>query len=263
VPSVGRVRFGLIEQAFGSLEAAWRAGTAEFRSAGLDQAVVEAISTARARVDPHREMELLRAAGIAGLTWHDTGYPPMLREIDDLPPVLYVEGTITPEDHRSVTIVGTRRPTAYGKEVTRHLAGELARAGVTVVSGLARGGDGIAHRAALEAGGRTLAVMGSGSDVIYPPEHTPLAHEIVGNGAVITEYPLGVKPDPRHFPRRNRLLSGLSMGTLVVEASDGSGTQSTVRSALEQGRDVFCVPGSIYWRRACSPTGGSKRVRSW
>ena len=170
----------------------------------------------------------------------------MLREIDDLPPVLYVESSIPPDDHRSVTIVGTRRPTAYGKEVTRHLASQLARAGVTVVSGLARGVDGIAHRTALEEGGRTLAAMGSGSDIIYPPEHTPLAHEIVGSGAVITEYSLGVKPDPRHFNRRNRLLSGPSMSTLVVEASEGSGTQSTVRSALEQGREVFCVPGSIY-----------------
>lgn len=156
----------------------------------------------------------------------------MLQEIDDLSIVLYVEVSITPDDHRSITIVGTRRPTAYGKEVTRHLASHLARAGVTVVSGLARGGDGIAHRTALEAGRRALAVMGSGSDVIYPPEHTPLAHEIVGSRAVITEYSLGVKPDPRHFHRRNRLLSGLSMGTLVVEASEGSGTQSTVRSAL-------------------------------
>ena len=147
-----------------------------------------------------------------------------------------------------MTVVGTRGPTVYGREVTRQLSGGLAESGVTVVSGLARGIDGIAHEAALNAGGRTIAVIGSGLNVIYPPEHRSLFERITENGAVVSEYPLGAKPDARHFPRRNRLLSGLALGVLVVEAPAKSGARSTVEFALEQNREVFCVPGSIHSR---------------
>jgi DNA processing protein len=170
----------------------------------------------------------------------------LLREIEDLPAVIYLKGTLIAGDANAVTVVSTRRPTAYGKEVAKHLAGDLAKAGVTVVSGLARGIDGVAHRASLDQGGRTVAVLGSGVDVAYPPEHGGLMQEIVESGAVISEYPLGTKPEVRHFPRRNRLLSGLSLGTLVIETGEGSGTLTTVRYALEQNREVLCVPGSIY-----------------
>ena len=246
VPFVGRVRIGLLEERFGSLEAAWGASAGELRAAGLDTRVVSAITEVRTQIDPHDELDRVQKAGVDVLTWHDPTYPRLLREIDDLPPVLYVRGELTDDDQRSVTIVGTRKPTAYGKEAARHLSGDLASAGVTVVSGLARGIDGIAHRAALEAGGRTLGVMGSGLDVPYPPEHAGLMRQMAENGAVISEYPLGTKPDARHFPRRNRLLSGLSLGTLVIEAPARSGTFSTIRSALEQNREVLCVPGSIY-----------------
>ena len=246
VPFVGRVRIGLLEERFGSLEAAWGASAGELRAAGLDTRVVSAITEVRTKIDPHDELDRVQKAGVDVLTWHDPTYPRLLREIDDLPPVLYVRGELTDDDQRSVTIVGTRKPTAYGKEAARHLSGDLASAGVTVVSGLARGIDGIAHRAALEAGGRTLGVMGSGLDVPYPPEHAGLMRQMAENGAVISEYPLGTKPDARHFPRRNRLLSGLSLGTLVIEAPERSGTFSTIRSALEQNREVLCVPGSIY-----------------
>ncbi|MCH7482986.1 MAG: DNA-protecting protein DprA [Chloroflexi bacterium] len=246
VPFVGRVRIGLLEERFGSLEAAWGASAGELRAAGLDTRVVSAITEVRTQIDPHDELDRVQKAGVDVLTWHDPTYPRLLREIDDLPPVLYVRGELTDDDQRSVTIVGTRKPTAYGKEAARHLSGDLASAGVTVVSGLARGIDGIAHRAALEAGGRTLGVMGSGLDVPYPPEHAGLMRQMAENGAVISEYPLGTKPDARHFPRRNRLLSGLSLGTLVIEAPERSGTFSTIRSALEQNREVLCVPGSIY-----------------
>ena len=246
VPFVGRVRIGLLEERFGSLEAAWGASAGELRAAGLDTRVVSAITEVRTKIDPHDELDRVQKAGVDVLTWHDPTYPRLLREIDDLPPVLYIRGELTDDDQRSVTIVGTRKPTAYGKEAARHLSGDLASAGVTVVSGLARGIDGIAHRAALEAGGRTLGVMGSGLDVPYPPEHAGLMRQMAENGAVISEYPLGTKPDARHFPRRNRLLSGLSLGTLVIEAPERSGTFSTIRSALEQNREVLCVPGSIY-----------------
>ncbi len=246
VPSVGRVRVGLLEERFGSLEAAWGASAGELRAAGLDAHVVSAIAEVRPQIDPHAELERVRAAGVGVLTWHDPAYPRLLREIDDLPPVLYVQGELADDDQRSVTVVGTRTPTSYGKEVAHHLAGDLAEAGVTVVSGLARGIDGVAHRAALEAGGRTIGVLGSGLDVPYPPEHAGLMRQIAEQGAVISEYPLGTQPEARHFPRRNRVLSGLSLGTLVVEAPERSGTLSTIRSALEQNREVFCVPGSIY-----------------
>lgn len=244
IPTVGRVRIGLLEERFGSLEPAWSAPETELRASGLDASVARSIAEHRGGIDPQREIDRVRAAGLTVLTWHDADYPALLREIDDLPPILYFKGTLLPE--QTVTIVGTRRPTAYGREVASHLAGELAEAGLTIVSGMARGIDGVAHRAALEAGGRTIAVMGSGLDVIYPPEHAKLAQDIVANGALISEYPLGTKPDARHFPRRNRLLSGLSVATLVVEAGEGSGTLSTVKFALEQNREVLCVPGSIY-----------------
>ena len=157
VPFVGRVRIGLLEERFGSLEAAWGASAGELRAAGLDTRVVSAITEVRTQIDPHDELDRVQKAGVDVLTWHDPTYPRLLREIDDLPPVLYIRGELTDDDQRSVTIVGTRKPTAYGKEAARHLSGDLASAGVTVVSGLARGIDGIAHRAALEAGGRTLA----------------------------------------------------------------------------------------------------------
>ena len=159
---------------------------------------------------------------------------------------MYLRGEILPADERSVAVVGTRKATAYGLEAASGLARDLAKSGVTIVSGLARGVDSIAHRAALDAGGRTIAVFGSGLDVVYPGEHARLAREIMETGALISEYPLGVGPKAQHFPQRNRLISGLSLGTLVVEAGDMSGALVTVGHALEQNREVFCVPGSIF-----------------
>lgn len=246
IPTIGRVRLGLLEERFGSLQAAWSSSQSEISSAGLDRSVVASIVEKRGEIDPAAELERVRRVGVSVLTWHDTDYPTLLREIDDLPPILYVKGALAREGKKTVTVVGTRRPTAYGREVTQHMAGELAEAGITIVSGLARGIDGIAHRSTLEAGGCTVAVLGCGVDVAYPPEHGKLMAEIAEQGAVISEYPLGTKPDARHFPRRNRLLSGLSVATLVTEAGEGSGTLSTVRFALEQNREVLCVPGSIY-----------------
>lgn len=151
-----------------------------------------------------------------------------------------------PSDERALAIVGTRGPTPYGREVAEHLTAELAKNSMTIVSGLARGIDGIAHRAALDNGGRTIAVVANGLDVYYPREHEQLSQRIQEQGAVVSEYPLGVRPDPRGFPRRNRLISGMSLGTLVVEAAEGSGARWTVYHGLEQNREVFCVPGSIF-----------------
>ena len=246
VPSVGAVRATVMERHFQTMEAAWNASASELRASGLDQHTVNSIVTVRSSIQPSEEIARLERLGVQAFTWNDPAYPPLLREAPDAPPVLYMKGMLLEEDTRAVTVVGTRGPTVYGKEVARQLAGELASAGITIISGLARGIDAIAHRAALDAGGRTIAVMGSGIDVMYPPEHRELGYEISQQGALLSEYPLGTRPDAHHFPRRNRLLSGLSLGTLVIEAGEKSGSLWTVRHALEQGREVFCVPGSIY-----------------
>ena len=246
VPTVGRVRIGLLEERFGSLKAAWEASTSELGSSGLTPAVVSAIEQVRRVVEPESELEQVRNANVSVLTWHDSEYPRLFRTIDDPPPILYVKGTLQPDDESRVTVVGTRNATPYGREVAREVSGGLAESGVSVVSGLARGIDGIAHDAALRTGGRTIAVIGSGLDVVYPPEHRPLFDRIVESGAVLSEYPLGTKPEARHFPRRNRLLSGLSAATVVIEGGLKSGARLTVEFALEQNREVLCVPGSIH-----------------
>ena len=247
VRQLGTARFRLLEGFFGSLEVAWYAPVRHLRNAGLDKRAVNSVEESRKTIDPDRELERLENAGVSAFNWNHSGYPELLKQIPDPPPVLYVKGQIEPEDQRSIALVGTRRATPYGREAAQSLANDLARTGITVVSGLARGIDTVAHRAALDANGRTLAVMASGVDHIYPRENNRLAREIVETGgALISEHPLGVRPGPRQFPRRNRLMSGMTLGTLVVEAGKGSGAIWTVRHALEQDRDVFCIPGSIF-----------------
>ena len=246
VPRLGPARFRKLESYFVSLEHAWNAGTGDLKRAGMDDRLVRDFQTVRTRTSPDGEMERLERAGVTPLTWHDSSYPGLLKEIPDPPPVLYSKGEMLPRDEKAVAVVGTRSPTSYGREATAALTKDLSQSGITVVSGLARGIDGIAHRTALESGGRTIAVLASGLDIIYPKEHASLAHQAQENGALLSEHPLGVKPDPRAFPRRNRLISGISLGTLVVEAGKGSGSRWTVYHALEQDREVFCVPGTIF-----------------
>jgi len=246
IPRVGRVRAMLLEQAFGRLEDAWKAPASGLRAAGLDAASVAAIVAARPQIEPAAEMERLRNVGVTALTWNDPAYPARLRETPDPPPVLYVRGELTPQDEWAVAVVGTRRATVYGRQVAEEFARGLAASRVTVVSGLARGIDGIAHKAALEAGGRTLAVLACGLDLVYPPEHARLAARIIEQGALISDYPLGTQPRSEYFPRRNRIMSGISLGVLVVEADIKSGALITARQALDQNREVFAVPGSIY-----------------
>ena len=251
---LGTVRFRALEGFFGSLEEAWRSPSMHFRTAGLDRRTVRNIEEARQKIDPDEELEKLQEAGVSAFNWNDDGYPPLLTQIPDPPPLIYVKGAINPEDQRSIAIVGTRKATHYGKDASQVLAADLARAGITIVSGLARGIDTIAHRATLDANGRTLAVMASGVDWIYPRENKRLSEEIVeAGGALISEHPLGVRPDPRQFPRRNRLMSGMTLGTLIVEAGKGSGAIWTVRHALEQDREVFCIPGSIFSQASTGP----------
>jgi DNA processing protein len=179
------------------------------------------------------------------VTLGDEHYPERLRTIADPPAVLYCDGVLTPSDRHAIALVGARKATPYGLRITMALAGELAGLGFTIVSGLARGIDAAAHQGALEAGGRTIAVQGCGLDITYPPEHAKLRTEIACAGAVVTEFPPGTAPLASHFPRRNRIISGLALGVVVVEAAEGSGSLITARLALEQGREVFAVPGPV------------------
>jgi len=191
-------------------------------------------------------MERLERAGITACMPGGPGYPSRLGDIFDAPPVLYIRGQWRADDDWSVAVVGTRRATAYGRQAAGELARGLAANHVTVVSGLARGIDTVAHRTALDNGGRTVAVLANGLDTIYPPENARLADDIAANGALITDYRLGTKPRADFFPRRNRIMSGVALGTLVVEGEPTSGAMITARFALEQGREVFVVPGSIF-----------------
>ncbi|MBN1643719.1 MAG: DNA-processing protein DprA [Dehalococcoidales bacterium] len=245
IPGIGRVRLGQIENHFGKLEDAWQAPSGELKKARLDDSVVQAINTWRPRLSLDEEMDKMKRHGVRALIWHDEEYPSRLKEIYDYPPILYVKGKLLPEDEWCLAVVGTRHATVYGRQVTEEIVTDLAHNKITIVSGLARGIDTIAHQSALEAGGRTIAVSACGLDIIYPSENANLAKRIVENGALISEYPLGIKPKPEYFPRRNRILSGLSLAVLVTEAGESSGALITANLALEQNRDVLATPGSI------------------
>ena len=253
ISRLGSVRFGLLERAFPSLEEAWKADASALRAAGLDAATVDLVVSQRAEIDPQRELERLHEAGVRAIPRLHSAYPARLREIADPPPVIYVRGTLSPQDEWALALVGTRRATAYGRQAAGELTRDLATNGVTVVSGLARGIDTIAHRAALDAGGRTIAVLANGLDTVYPPENRGLASEIAEAGAMISDYPLGTKPRAEFFPRRNRIMSGVSLGTLVVEGDVKSGAMITARFAAEQNREVFAVPGSIFAPQSRGP----------
>ena len=246
IPGIGRVRYQSLLSGFGSLAAAWTAGPGDMRAAGVDPRAARLIVAERSAIDPDDEMAQIEKAGVQAVTWPDPLYPAALKEIDDPPPVIYVRGDISAAHDFAVAVVGTRRPTPYGRQVAEEMSYQLAANRICVVSGLARGVDAIAHRAALQAGGKTVAVMACGLDTVYPPEHAKLAREIAENGAVLSEQPLGTQPRGDYFPRRNRILSGLSLGVLVVEGDVKSGAMITAKMALEQDREVFAVPGSIF-----------------
>jgi len=245
VRGVGAVRVKNLLDHFGKLEIAWDAPAGALISAGLPARVVENFLVVRKQVNLEVVMQRVADSGVQVITWDDAIYPRRLKEIDQPPPVLFVRGSINVEDDWAVSVVGTRRVTPYGRQVASEIARYLAQNGVTVVSGLARGVDAIAHQTAMQAGGRTLAILGSGVDTIYPPEHRKLAEDISRQGAVISDYPLGTQPESRNFPPRNRIIAGLSLATIVVEAGETSGALITAEFAVEQGRDVFSVPGSI------------------
>ncbi len=246
VKGIGSVRFKALLDFFGSPAIAWQAPGEALLNAGLSPKIIENLQKIRSQVSLEQVWNRIQAQGIEVLTWDDPTYPPMLKEIDQPPPVLYMRGSLQPTDEWAVAIVGTRRVTPYGRQVAEEIANALAQSGITVVSGLAIGVDTFAHQAAIRAGGRTLAVLGSGVDVIYPNSNRRLADEIIGQGALLSDYAPGTGPEATNFPPRNRIISGLARAVVVVEAGETSGALITASFANEQGRDVFAVPGSIY-----------------
>jgi DNA processing protein len=246
VSGIGPHRLRSLLDTCGDVELAWNADRQTLKSAGLGPKTIESFLEVRRRVDLESVWKDIQSRGLKVITWDCQQYPQRLREIDAPPPMLYTLGGFDPRDRWAAAIVGTRRMSPYGEAVARELGRTLAASGVTVVSGLARGIDGVAHEAALDAGGRTIAVLGSGLDQIYPPEHRKLARRIIENGAVISDYPIGTRPEAKNFPPRNRIISGLAMVVIVVEAGEGSGALITADFAAEQGRDVFAVPGDIH-----------------
>jgi DNA processing protein len=246
IPGIGPVRVRRLLDYFGDLESAWSAPSAELSRAGLDQRAVEALTSRRGRIDLEAESSKLARLGVALVTLDDPSYPERLRQIYGPPIVLFVRGELRPTDDLAIAIVGTRRASPYGRQAAERISTDLVTGGATIVSGLARGIDTCAHRAALDAGGRTIAVLGCGVDVNYPAENARLSGEIVERGAIVSEYPLGTPPDAANFPARNRIVSGLTRGTVVVEAGETSGALITARFAADQGREVFAVPGGIF-----------------
>lgn len=246
VSGVGPLMRRALLARFGSAEAVFRARPDELRAVpGVGPKLLGRIVAAPHELDPEGEIALCRKHHVDILTETDPGYPRALAEIHDPPGVLFVRGSLAPQDALAVAIVGTRHASRYGLEQAERLAGSLARAGLTIVSGLARGVDAAAHRGALAAGGRTIAVLGSGVLNIYPPEHGELAKAIIAQGAVLGELPPRRPPIGGAFPQRNRIISGLSLGAIIVEAADRSGALITARLASEQGREVFAVPGPV------------------
>lgn len=245
VKGIGAVRMRALIDYFGSAEIAWNSPFAALREAGLSEKIASRLISVRKETDPEKYYDHILSRGINVLILEDPLYPRLLREIDQPPPVLYFVGDLLIEDEWAVAIVGTRRLTHYGKQITEDFSKSLAQHHISVVSGLARGIDGVAHRAALLNGGRTIAVLGSGVDRIYPPEHRQLANDIIQSGAIISDYPPGTPPEASNFPPRNRIISGLSKATIVIEAGKTSGALITANFAADQGRDVYAVPGNI------------------
>ena len=269
-PGIGPRAAATLLERFGSAEAVFHASRAELEGVRLRPETVESIMARDLLEKASAEIEQARAIGADILLLDDGTYPSLLREIFDPPITLYVKGNWEEcLDAPSVAVVGSRRCSTYGQNTATMLARDLAARGVTIISGLARGIDAAAHRGALEAHGRTVAVMGTGVDQIYPRDHRKLAEEILERGgAIVSEFPLGTPPAPQNFPYRNRVISGLSMGVLIIEAAENSGSLITARMAMEQNREVWAVPGNITSRNSFGTNylikgAGAKLVQQW
>jgi len=246
VPGIGNAGYQRLLQYFNTPENVFQASKSELsKIEGIKKSSISAIVNFNLDDKVHRELSLIDKYGVSLITIKDPLYPKNLSHIPDAPCLLYVKGTFREVDGWAVSVVGSRMATHYGKTVTEKICRDLAKRGITIVSGMARGIDTAAHCGALIGGGRTIAVLGSGIDVIYPPENKGLYERIVENGAVISEFPMGTPPYSQNFPIRNRIISGLSLGVVIVEATHRSGSLITAQLALDQGREVFAVPGSV------------------
>lgn len=247
-------RLSLFRNYFGSLKSAWDCDNAkEFLTAGLGEKATALFLERKKSANPQKFFASLEKCGASLIFWEDDAYPQRLKNITSPPIFLFCRGEIQTEDQFSLAVVGTRRISAHGKQMTERMVSGLVRAGMTIISGLARGVDALAHRKTLQENGRTIAVLGCGIDTIYPPEHHELAEDILASGAILSEFPPGTPPHAYHFPRRNRIVSGLSLGTLVVEGAEKSGSLITARFALDQNREVFAIPGSPSSSTALGP----------
>ncbi|HSG41795.1 MAG TPA: DNA-processing protein DprA, partial [Anaerolineales bacterium] len=238
------VVFGVVVTVFMGI-ALWRSSPADLAEAGLGTKVIERVIQARDGVDLDQVWEKIEKQGIKILTWQDEAFPQRLKEINQPPPVLFIRGEYLPDDLFAVSIIGTRQVSPYGRQITEELASFLAANEMTVINGLARGIDSISHQTALKAGGRTIGVLGSGVDRIYPPENRTLAEQMMERGAIISDYAPGTPPEASNFPPRNRIIAGLSLAVVVDKAGETSGALITAEVAAEQGQEVFALPGSI------------------
>jgi len=245
IQGVGSQTFSYLFKKFKSLKKFWEASDGEVNALKIDAKTKASIIDFRKKVDPKIYLDKVYSSGIKVASKIDREYPANLRQLEACPAVLYFRGNLLPQDDLAVAVVGSRNATIYGRQVTEKLVFDLSKNGLTIVSGLARGIDSVAHRSAVESGGRTIAVLGSGLDNIYPPENRRLAEEIFKNGALVSEFPLGFPALPNNFTARNRIISGLSLGVLVTEAAVDSGSLITAGYAAEQGREVFAVPGPL------------------
>ena len=247
IPQVGPLRFKKLCSYFNSLEDAWRASGSEFKKAGLEEKVVNIILEERNKVDVEKETEKLARENIEIVVLSDENYPALLKEIHLPPALLYVKGELK-KDEFTIAVVGPRKISSYGRQVVEQFSRELSQAGMVVVSGMALGTDNLAHRECLKLKNRTIAVLGSGvnQNSVYPSANKKTAEAIAQCGTVVSEYPFGTPPLKQHFPARNRIISGLSLAVLVIEASEKSGALITANFSLEQNREVFAVPGSVY-----------------
>lgn len=242
---IGPARFKLLLDYFKTAKKAYEARELVWRKLGLPEKLVDDFLRFRSQFNPQKFLEQVEKKGIKILTIKDKAYPELLRQISDAPPILYIKGELKPEDSLAVAVVGTRKISSYGREVTEILTRDLVVSGLTIVSGMARGVDSLAHKTAMENGGRTIAVLGCGVDLIYPPENKALYEQIIGQGAIVSEVAPGQYVAKGIFPARNRIIAGLSLGVVVTEGAEDSGALITARDAASQGREVFAVPGPI------------------
>ncbi len=254
IPEIGPVKANRLLSYFGSAIKIFQADIIEIKTiADISKEIAEKILRSKNYFDVTSEFDKAKKFGVKIVTLSDKEYPAQLKTLNDPPVVLYIKGDVTEQDIYSIAVVGTRHPTEYGKTVTEKLTMQLIELNITIVSGLARGIDTIAHKTAVNSKGRTIAVLGNGLDIYYPCENRKLQEEISKTGAIVTEFPFGTRPEKRNFPRRNRLISALSLGCIVIEAAEKSGALITAKYSAEQGKEVFAVPGNIFCKYSCGP----------